>query len=102
MKALEINTEHREDFAAGRSRWKCTLTRQLKSREETLISEAVEKRIRKKERCGSNSTETIHNCDLCDRGCHSFIGLFSHRGCCSSKAGKIKSSLPFGADQRSH
>lgn len=85
MKALDINTESWENLADDRSRWRSTLTSHLKTGEERLKVTAEEKRARRKERCRSDSTETIHKCDLCDRDCHSRIGLFSHRRRCSSR-----------------
>lgn len=85
MKALDINTESWEKLADDRSRWRSTLTSHLKTGEERLKVTAEEKRARRKERCRPDSTETIHKCDLCDRDCHSRIGLFSHRRHCSSR-----------------
>ncbi|CAH1233105.1 Hypp587 [Branchiostoma lanceolatum] len=49
LKALDIDTEHWEDLASDRSRWRCTLFRQLKSGEVRLMHSAEEKRIRRKE-----------------------------------------------------
>ncbi|KAJ8369124.1 hypothetical protein SKAU_G00091520 [Synaphobranchus kaupii] len=86
MKAPEIDTEAWEDLAADRSRWRSTLTKQLKAGEESLLSAAKDKRARRKENCNSNSAESIHKCDLRGRDCHSRIGLFSHRRRCSSRA----------------
>ncbi|XP_066282992.1 uncharacterized protein [Branchiostoma lanceolatum] len=80
LKALDINTEHWEDLASDRSRWRCTLFRQLKSGEIRLMHSAEEKRIRRKELC--NRTESAYRCDFCGRDCHSRIGLFSHSRCC--------------------
>ncbi|CAH1267017.1 TTC28 [Branchiostoma lanceolatum] len=58
LKALDINTEHWEDLASDRSRWRCTLFRQLKSGEVRLMNSAEEKRIRRKELC--NRTESAY------------------------------------------
>ncbi|KAJ8349711.1 hypothetical protein SKAU_G00248410 [Synaphobranchus kaupii] len=59
---------------ADHSRWRSTLTKQLKAGEESLLSAAKDKRARRKENCNSNSAESIHKCDLCGRDCHSRIG----------------------------
>ncbi|CAH1226359.1 CD209 [Branchiostoma lanceolatum] len=58
LKAIDINTEHWEDLASDRSRWRCTLFRQLKSGEVRLMHSAEEKRIRRKELC--NRTESAY------------------------------------------
>ena len=88
LKAIEINTEHWEELATDRLSWRSTLTVRLKTGEDQLKSAAEEKRSRRKERCNSNSTETIHKCDFCDKDCHSRIGLSSHRLRCSSRTVK--------------
>ncbi|CAH1266854.1 Hypp3594 [Branchiostoma lanceolatum] len=40
LKALDIDTEHWEDLASDRSRWRCTLSSQLKSGEARLMHSA--------------------------------------------------------------
>ncbi|CAH1268131.1 TLR1 [Branchiostoma lanceolatum] len=60
LKALDIDTEHWEDLASDRSRWRCTLFRQLKSGEVRLMHSAEEKQIRRKELC--NRTESAYRC----------------------------------------
>ena len=56
MKALEINTERWEDLAADHSKWRGTLTRQLKAGEERLTAAADGKRTRRKNRHRPSST----------------------------------------------
>ena len=46
MNALDINTESWEDAAADRSGWHSVLPKQLKSREEKILTTANEKRAR--------------------------------------------------------
>ena len=86
MRALDIDTETWEGLANDRSRWRSTLNKHLKSGEGKLMNEAAEKRTRRKERNNSNRPETTHRCDLCDRDCHSRIGLLSHKRRCSNRA----------------
>ena len=43
----------------------------------------AEKQACKKE-TAANRPESMHRCDLCNWDCHSHIGLYSHRRCCSS------------------
>ena len=86
MRALGIDTESWEELADDRSGWRSTLNKHLKSGEEKLMNEAVDKRARRKERINSIRPETTHRCDLCDRDCHSRIGLYSHKRRCSSRA----------------
>lgn len=86
VKALRLNTERWEDFAAIRCKWRSTLAKHLKSGEDRLISAEEDKWTRRKESHSSNSTETTNRCELCDRDCHSRIDLCSHRRRCSSRA----------------
>ena len=85
MKAVDIDTESWEILAANRSKWRETLTKHLKAGEEKLTQAATERRARRKQSASSNRTETEHTCDLCNRDCHSRIGLHSHRRRCSSQ-----------------
>ena len=69
-------------LAADWSSWRNTLHKQLKLGEEKLIVMADEQRACRKD--SSTRPETTHKCDLCNRDCHSQIGLFSDRPCCSN------------------
>ena len=89
MKALDINTNFWEDIAADRTSWKNTLHKQLLTGEERLSAVAAEKRARRKETT-VNRPESTHRCDLCDRDCHSRIGLYSHKRRCSSRADSLE------------
>ena len=88
MKALNINTNTWEDLAANRTSWRSTLHKQLQIGEEKLTAAAIEKRARRKE-ATVNRPEPIHTCDLCDKVCHSRIGLYSHKRRCSSRADSL-------------
>jgi len=82
MKALSINIDSWETVANNRTEWRNMLRRQLRSGEERMAAEAAEKRARRRERAANISVST-YKCDRCDRDCHSRIGLFSHKRCCS-------------------
>ncbi|KAL8601071.1 hypothetical protein ACOMHN_040772 [Nucella lapillus] len=71
LKALDINTESWEDIAANRSRWRCTLHRQLKAGEEQIQTLAEEKRARRKARACKANPATAHTCARCRRKCQS-------------------------------
>ena len=83
MRALDININSWEELAADHTSWRSTLHKQLQSGEKKLTVAAAEKRAHKKE-TAANRPEPTHRCNLCDRVCHSHIGLYSHRRCCSS------------------
>jgi len=85
MKAVDINTESWESLAANWSKWREALTKHLKSGEEKLTQAATERRVRRKQRDSLDRPETEHRCSLCNRDCHSHIGLCSHRRQCSSQ-----------------
>ena len=80
MKTVDINTESWESLAANRSKWRGALTNQLKAGEEKL-TQAAHRNLSGR----SDRPETEHKCDLCNRDCHSHIGLYSHRCWCSSR-----------------
>ena len=83
MKAVDI--ESWKSLAANRSMWRGALTNQLKAGEEKLTQSAVERRARRKLNGSPDRPVTEHKCDLCNRDCHSRIGLCSHRRRCSSQ-----------------
>ena len=70
-------------LAADCSSRRNTLHKQLKLGEEKLIVMADEQRAYRKD--SSTRPETTHKCDLCNRDCHSQIGLFSDRRCCQTE-----------------
>ena len=89
-------------LAADCSSWRNTLHKQLKLGEEKLIVMADEQRACRKD--SSTRPETTHKCDLCNRDCHSQIGLFSDRRRCSNWADSLEVSThgrpwPTGASQ---
>ncbi|XP_055489048.1 uncharacterized protein LOC129695774 [Leucoraja erinacea] len=84
MKALNIDVESWENLAADRTRWRGTLNQHLKTGEEKLLNAAADMWARGNERGNFNKPETTHKWDFCHRGCHSHIGLFSHKRHCSS------------------
>jgi len=87
MKAVDINlVESWESLAANRSKWREALTKRLKSGEEKLTQAATERRGLRKQSDSLDRPETEHRCSLCNRDCHSRIGLYSQRRRCSSQA----------------
>ena len=88
MKALNININSWEDLAANHTSWRSMLDKQLQTGKKKLTVVAAEKQAHKKE-TAANRPESMHRCDLCDQDCHSHIGLYSHRRCCSSQADSL-------------
>ena len=82
IKVLNININSWEDLAANHTSWRSMLHKQLQSVKKKLTAMAAEKRACKKE-MAANRPESMHRCDLCNQDCHSHIGLYSHRRCCS-------------------
>ncbi|KAL8607445.1 hypothetical protein ACOMHN_004419 [Nucella lapillus] len=60
LKVLDINTGSWEDIAVNRSRWRCTLQRQLMAGEEQIQTLAEEKRARRKARACEANPATTH------------------------------------------
>ena len=90
--AVDIETMSWEGLAADRTEWRSALKQHLETGEEKLMAAAADKRARRKEGSSSIRPETTHRCDVCNRDCHSRIGLFSHKRRCSDPArnNKIK------------
>ena len=86
MKTLGINTESWEDAAANRAMWISTINKHLAVGEAKQRVNAVDKRSRCKQSTSAETVPTIHKCNLCNRDCHSHIGLYSHRQRCGSKS----------------
>ena len=80
MTVVDINTESWESLAANRSKWREALTLHLKSGKEKLTQAAIERRVRRKQSDSLDRPETEHKCSLCNRDCHSRIGLYSQIG----------------------
>ena len=86
MKAVDNDTMFWEDLAADRTKWRSALKQHLKTGEDKLMAAAVDKRARRKEVSSSIRPETTHRCDVCNKDCHSHIGLFSHKRRCYNPA----------------
>ena len=86
MKAVDIDTMSWESLATDRSKWMSALKQQLKTGEYKLMTAAADKRVRRKEGSSSIRPETTHRCDVCDKDCHSHIGLFSRKRRCRNPA----------------
>ncbi len=86
MKAVDIDTMSWEGLAADRTEWRSALKQHLERGEEKLMAAAADKRTRRREDSSSIRPETTHRCDVCNKDCHSRIGLFSHKRRCSNPA----------------
>ena len=86
MKAVDIDTMSWEGLAADRTEWRSALKQHLETGEEKLMAAAADKRAGRKERSSSIRPETTHRCGVCNKDCHSRIGLFSHKRRCSNPA----------------
>ena len=83
MKALDINITSWETLASDRTRWRNTIHQHLVTGEKKLSDAAEDKRTRRKQHNNTDRPTSTYICDLCDRDCHSRIGLFSHKRACS-------------------
>ena len=86
MKAVDIDTMSWEGLAVDRTKWRIALIQHLKTGEYKLMAAAADKRARRKEGSSSIQPETTHICDVCNKVCHSNIGLFSHKRRCYNPA----------------
>ena len=86
MKAVDIDTISCEGLAADRTNWRSALKQHLETGDEKLMAAAADKRARRKEGSSSIRPETTHRCDVCNKDCHSHIGLYSHRRRCNNPA----------------
>ena len=82
MKAVDIDTMSWEGLTADRTKWRSALKQHLKTGEYKLMAAAANKRARRKEGSNPIRPETTHRCDVCNKDCHSHIGLFSHKRRC--------------------
>ena len=86
MKAVDIETMSWEGLAADRTEWRSALKQHLETGEDKLMAAAADKRAHRKEGSSSIRPETTHRYDVCNKDCHSRIGLFSHKRRCSNPA----------------
>ena len=86
MKAVDIDTMSWEGLAADRTEWRSALKQHLETGEQKLMAAAADKRARRMEGSSSIRSETTPRCDVCNKDCHSRIGLFSHKRRCSNPA----------------
>ena len=77
MKAVDIDTMPWEGLAADRTKWRSALKQHLQTGDYKLMAAAADKRARRKEGSNSIRPEITHRCDICNKYCHSHIGLFS-------------------------
>ena len=75
-----------EGLAADRTKWRSALKQHLNTGDDKLMAAAADKRARRKEGSSSIRPETINRCDVCNKDCHSHIGLFSHKRRCYNPA----------------
>ena len=66
-------------LAADRTTWRSALKHHLKTGEDKLTTAAADKRARRKEGSSFIRPETTHRCLICDKDCHSHIGIFSQK-----------------------
>ena len=85
MKAVDIDTMSGEGLAADRTEWRSALKQHIETGKEKLMAAAADKRARRKAGSSSIRPETTHICDVCNKDCHSRIGLFSHKRRCSNQ-----------------
>ena len=82
MKAMEMETNGWETLAADRASWKQAVSSGLKRSEAKLRESAEDRRTKRKERQHTPQVDSTFRCPLCNKDCHSRVGLFSHRRRC--------------------
>ena len=75
MKAVGIDTMSWEGLADDLTGWRSALKQHLKTGEDKLMTAAADKRARRKEGSSSIRPTTTHICVICNKDCHSHIGL---------------------------
>ena len=93
MKAVDIDTMSWEGLAADRMNWRSAIKQHLRTGEEKTMAAAADKRARRKEGSISIRPETTLRCDVCNKDCHSHIGLFSHKRRCNNPARNLLLNL---------
>ena len=78
LKAVKINTNSWEDTAANHDAWRLLIKRHMLGAEDNARTQAASKRAARKLRATSERASTAHICPICQRDCHSRIGLLSH------------------------
>ena len=82
LKAVNINTNSWEDTAANRDAWRLPIKTRVLGAEHNARMQAASKRAARKLRATSACASTLHVCPICQRDCHSRIGLLSHSRSC--------------------
>ena len=82
LMAVKINTNSWEDTAANRYDWRLQMKTQVLGAEDNARTQAASKRAARKLRATSARASTAHVCPICQRDCHSRIGLLSHSRSC--------------------
>ncbi|KAK2555651.1 Craniofacial development protein 2 [Acropora cervicornis] len=82
LKAVKINTNSWEDTAANRDAWRLQIKTQVLGAEDNARTQAASKRAARKLHVMSARASTAHVCPICQRDCHSRIGLLSHSRSC--------------------
>ena len=82
LTAVKINTNSWEDTAANRYDWRLQIKTQVLGAEDNARPQAASKRAGRKLRATSARASTAHVCPICQRDCHSRIGLLSHSRSC--------------------
>ena len=82
LKVVKINTNSWEDTAANRDAWRLQIKTQVLGAEDNARMQAASKRAARKLRVMSARASTAHVCPICQRDCHSRIGLLSHSRSC--------------------
>ena len=83
-KAVKINTNSWEDTATNRDTWRLQIKTQVPGAEDNARMQAASKRAARKLCTTSAHASTAHVCPICQRDCHSRIGLLSHSRSCRS------------------
>ena len=84
LQALGINTDSWEVIATDRDAWRQIVKVELSQYEETQRVKAEERRLHKKTVCVASRLALT--CSKSGRDCHSQIGLYSHKRCCTMGA----------------
>jgi len=84
MKKAEIDPNTWEEVADIRVAWRHAVSSGVGKAENTRNNQQVLKRTRRKTRAASIAAPSSFVCVICNRDCHSRVGLYSHSRRCSA------------------
>ena len=79
LKVCGIPKENLEQLAHDRTVWRSTCNSSISHFETQRCQTLDVKRTNRHQAAATNTCSTVYVCDVCQRDCHSRIGLFAHK-----------------------